>query len=445
MPGLNLFKRFLPASAHRKMQGVIIQVYGLRLGGAALGYVVQVVLAFHLGAANYGIFALAWILATVVAQLASSGFNETTNRFLPGYLIQGDLARARGFVLCAKRFTTLVSLTATLIGFGLLYFFSGSTEATYFWPIALALLCVPFACRTHLLEAICISRSWMIKGLAPTYILRPVVMMAIVTVAVTFAGLPATAATAVGALLVACVGVAILQGWLSQKPLQAELGAGEGVYENRSWIFSSLLLIMSQGFVILATNIDVLMLGMLASSEDVGVYFAAAKSVAVVSFISIAVGNVVVRRLSESTAMGETTAFAETFATARKWMLWPSVLLGMAVTLAAPLFMKAFGPEFAGGTTLVAILMCGVYIQVVAGPVQQALVVLGMQRQLAIATVLCIALNIGLNFALVLWIGVVGAAIASIIATAFRVVYLWYLIPAEFRSPPPHVEASGNS
>ena len=250
-----------------------IQVYCLRVGGAALGYIVQVVLAFFLGAASYGIFALAWILTTVIAQLAASGFNETTNRYLPAYLVRQDLARARGFFWLARAFASLASLAATAFGLVVLYLARGVIDTAYYWPLVAALLCVPFATWTHLLEAVSISRGWMIRGLVPTFILRPLLLIGLAGAAIMYFDLPAIADTAVWSLVLACMGIAVLQSWLIHKPLNAELGRGEKRFESREWILSSLLLIMSQGFVILATNIDILMLGMLAAPSDVGVYF----------------------------------------------------------------------------------------------------------------------------------------------------------------------------
>ena len=91
--------------------------------------------------------------------------------------------------------------------------------------------------------------------------------------------------------------------------------------------------------------------------------------------------------------------------------------------------MRAFGPEFTYGAVLVAILMFGVYMQAAAGPLQEALVILGKQRQLAIGTGLSMVLNITLNVALVLWIGVAGAAIASVVAAGFRILFLRRLLP----------------
>ena len=122
------------------------------------------------------------------------------------------------------------------------------------------------------------------------------------------------------------------------------------------------------------------------------------------------------------------------FMRARQWMLWPSVLLGMAVTAGAPLFMRIFGPEFTGGAVYVAILMGGVYVQAAAGPLQEAIVVLGKQRQLALVTFLSLFVNVALSLVLVLWIGVVGAAIGSVVAAGFRIFCLRRLIPAHLTS-----------
>ena len=258
----------IPTLADRQMSGAAVSVYAIRLGGAGLGYVVQVVLAQFLGALNYGVFAMMWILTTVAAQLSAAGFNESSNRFLPGYLAQGDHAHAKGFVRLAKLLTLGVSVAVMVIGICTLLLGRTWISQTYFWPAILALLCIPFATWTHLAEAIAISRSWMTRGLMPTYVLRPMVLTIAVSAGIGVFSLPGSAETAVGALLVACATIALLQSGLLRGLLAKELGPGKPQYKAREWIATSALLIMSQGFVILATNVDVLMLGFISPRRN---------------------------------------------------------------------------------------------------------------------------------------------------------------------------------
>ena len=129
----------IPTLADRQMSGAAVSVYAIRLGGAGLGYVVQVVLAQFLGALNYGVFAMMWILTTVAAQLSAAGFNESSNRFLPGYLAQGDHAHAKGFVRLAKLLTLGVSVAVMVIGICALLLGRAWISQIYFWPAILAL------------------------------------------------------------------------------------------------------------------------------------------------------------------------------------------------------------------------------------------------------------------------------------------------------------------
>jgi len=425
--GYRVTKNLKGKPADEEISTAAIKVYGLKLGGAGLAYLMQVALAQLLGAASYGVFALAWVIASTLGQISCCGFNETANRFLPGYISAGDLPRARGFLWFSRKISVLVAIAGS-IGIALgIYLAQNVISEIYMWPVLMALASVPILAFTHLQESVAISRSHIIAGLLPTYIMRPIFLIAFTALAV-FGLNTGHALSAIYAFLLAGLAAAALQFLLLSKPIKNEFATGEIVVEPRFWLTSSVPLFMSQGFFILATSIDVFILSFFVSAGELGIYFAAAKTVGVISFVYIAVGMAIARRLSESSASGDKVAFERHFARGRTWMFLPTLFGSTLLLLVAPILLRIFGPEFVSGATIISILLCGVVAQAAGGPLQEALVVTGQQKAVSVIVGLSILANIVLSIALVIWLGITGAAVASSICVTARVGAMWLTV-----------------
>ena len=90
-----------------------------------------------------------------------------------------------------------------------------------------------------------------------------------------------------------------------------------------------------ESFYLLLSYTDVLVLQQFRSSEEVGVYFAVVKTLALVSFIHYAMSATTAHRFTEYHAAGDTARLSAYVAYAIKWTFWPS--------LAATLVLLALG------------------------------------------------------------------------------------------------------
>ncbi len=408
----------------REISNAAIGVYAMRLCGVGVAFLLQVMVAKHIGAEGYGIFAFAWVLATIVGQFCCCGFNETANRFLPAYIVADDLQRARGFVQFSGLFVFTVAAIICLAGIAGMILLRDYIPEPYFLPTLLAMTCAPLLCVTHLKEAFSISRSLPLHGLMPTYVIRPLALMAVIWVAITFGFAEAGADTALGALLISALLALMLQALLLRKPMRRQLGHGEAVIEVRKWLGASLPLLFAQGFFLLATSIDVFLLSGLVASDQVGVYFAGAKIVACVSFIQMAVGAAIARRLSEAVQQQDQEKFDHHFERGRHMMMWPTLVGVVLVILASPIILQVFGSEFTSGTPIVALLASGILLQSVAGPIQERMMVMNQQRAIAFIVAGSLAFNLAASIALTLAWGIAGAAIASTLSIVVRILLM---------------------
>jgi O-antigen/teichoic acid export membrane protein len=414
----------------REISLAALSVYAMRLGGVAAAFLLQVVVANQIGAQNFGVFAFAWVLATTIGQFCCCGFNETSNRFLPAYIISGDLKRARGFVQFSSFFVFTVAAIVCLSSIAGLVLFRNHIPAEYFLPAVLAMTCAPLLTITHLKETFSISRSLPLRGLTPTYVARPLLLMALVWMLIHFANAGADADTALAALLLASIIALVLQTLLLNGPLGKQLGSGKATTEIGLWLRASLPLMFAQGFFLLATSLDVFVLSAITNPEEVGIYFAAAKIVTCVSFIQMAVGAAITRRLSEALQQDNPEALAAHFERGRAMMMWPTLAGVILVSLASPLILQVFGPEFAPGAPVVVILSAGLLIQAVAGPIQERMMVLGQQRAIAWIIAGSLLFNVVASVALTLMLGLLGTALASAMSIILRIALMrHYALP----------------
>jgi O-antigen/teichoic acid export membrane protein len=72
--------------------------FGVRVVGAGLAFLLQIIAARFLGAEGYGIYSIAWLTLTILGHATLLGMGQTICRFVPEALAQGNTAKAGAFV-----------------------------------------------------------------------------------------------------------------------------------------------------------------------------------------------------------------------------------------------------------------------------------------------------------------------------------------------------------
>ena len=97
------------------------------------------------------------------------------------------------------------------------------------------------------------------------------------------------------------------QTFVLNRKLAQRVAPGPKAYEVKTWLSVSLPILMVEGFYLLLTNTDILMLQQFRSPDDVAVYYAAAKTLALVAFVHFSVSAAVAHHFSEYHVTGDTT------------------------------------------------------------------------------------------------------------------------------------------
>lgn len=415
-PGLRRLWLRLAGGGARKAALVTLMI---RVAGAALAYLAQVLMARWMGAHDYGIFSVVWTVVMILALFACLGFSSSPGRFIPLYRSDGALALLRGYLMASR---VIVFLAAIAIGGAaalLVLMLRRHLDPAYVQPLMLAMLALPFFALAGVQDGIARAHDRPDLGLMPGFIWRPLLILLLLFVAMQAGSIP-DASTAVLAGTIASALVALDQLWRLNRVTGRHVPAGPRAHAPRLWLAVSLPMLLVEGFLQLVTSADVIMVSFWQSPDEVAVYFAASKTLALVHFIYFAVRAASAHRFAALHGAAHESAGRAAFeAYVRRagfWTFWPSVAAAGLLLAVAPFLLALFGPGFEAGTPLIAVLLIGVLARASAGPADALLTMCGLQKVCAVIYSGVFILNVGLNLLLIPPFGLMGAAVATSLA-----------------------------
>ena len=396
----------------QRAQRTALLAFIIRVASAAVAYLSQVFLARWMGTHEYGIFAVVWVWVLILGGLSPLGLNTAVIRFLPEYVELGKFAKLRGLLFGARAVTFLCSTIITLLGLGGLYFLGDRIDNYYVLPAYLALICIPIYALTDINDAVCRAKSWIILGLVAPFVLRPLLILFSMFGAYLY-GLPMVATTAVGAAIFASWFAGLLQFFLLQKSLASDVPAGERAYDFSFWMKVSLPLLFINGSELFLQNTDVIVISKYMAPTDVGIYFAALKTMSLVSFVHFAVGAAVANRFSSLKASGAEDELKAFVRQSVHWTFWPSLAATAGILALGWPLLYVFGEAFTAGYPVMFVLAMGFVVRAAMGPAEFVLNMLGEHRRCAAIFFATAGFNLVVNILLVPKFGLMGAAFAT--------------------------------
>jgi O-antigen/teichoic acid export membrane protein len=399
-------------------------VFMIRVVSAAMAYLSQVLLARWMGGSDYGIYVYVWTWVLLIGSMSDFGTAVSAQKFIPEYRANGEHALLRGYLSGSRKMTFGVSALIALLFAGLIHLLTPYMEAATVTPLYVGCLIVPAFVVANTQDGIARSYDWMTLGLMPQFIVRQALIIGFTAGAFALGlRLDATVAMLASA---AAVWIAMLgQMTIMNRRLSKQIEPGDKTYDFRGWLATSLPILMVEGFYLLLSYTDVLVLQQFRASEEVGIYFAVVKTLALVSFIHYAMSATTAHRFSEYHAAGDRERLSAYVAHAIKWTFWPSLAATVVLLTFGKPLLWLFGPQFVKGYDIMFIAAIGLVVRAAIGPVERLLNMLGQQKLCALAYALAFLLNLGLCFLLVPRFGGHGAAAATSIALTFETVLLF--------------------
>ena len=237
------------------------------------------------------------------------------------------------------------------------------------------------------------------------------------------------------ALLVAVLWLHSLLGEASRRSVPSVV-ARRAVLAREFWSFTSMRFGASVLEVLLAW-MGVLLVGALKSAEEAGIFAAASRYLLAGMLVNAAVFGVIGPHVGELLAVGNHRRVRVVYQTATMWVILITLPVYLMMAVFAPVLMSIFGAHFTSGADALVILVLGMLVTMVAGPMSALLLMGGRSSWNLFNTVAALAVNIALSVVLIPSLGTTGAAISfagtSIVLNGLLVaqgLLLWRIHPA---------------
>ncbi len=396
---------------HGMAQRAAGTAFAIRVANAALLYLTQVLLARWMGRYEFGVYAYVWTFIGLVSALAPLGVAVSGSRFVAEYRTQGDEAGLRGFIFGARWMCVGLGATAAAILVTAVIAWQARITPAYVPPILVACAVIPIFALSSAQDTIARAFNWFDLALIPAYVVLPVFILTGIVV-LHFAGIAVTATLAVAIAAIGLWTITLAQSLLLNRRLKTPVAPGPRRVEPRRWLATALPIYMNESCYLILTYADILILQMFVEPADLGVYFAATKTLAVVIFVYYAVGAASAHRFSEFHVAGDREKLAAFVRETVRWTFYPSLAIALALVAVGKPLLSLFGPGFEQGYPILCIVALGVLARASLGPAERLLNMVGEQRGCLLVYASALATNVALCFLLIPRFGIMGAALA---------------------------------
>lgn len=425
-PALSAWARLkarLGDAEHLIVQRLAGTVFLIRVASAIIAYGSQVLFARWMGTFEFGIYVYVWTWVLLLGPMLDLGLSTAAQRFIPQYRESKQLDLLRGYVSGARWLGFCIATVAAVLCAGMIWLVRPWLDDYTVIPLVLACICLPAFSLSNIQDGISRSYDWVGLAIIPTYIVRQILLTVLLGAAY-FAGLPVDAVTA---MLLACIAMwlpVLGQFVILNSRLQQRIEPGPKAHELRHWFATALPILMAEGFYFLLTYVDVLLLQQFRPPDNVAIYYAAAKTLALVSFIYYSIAMTSAHRFSSYHAAGDRAGLAALLRQTIRWTFWPSLFATVVLLALGRPLLSLFGPQFTAGYHLMFILAVGLLARAAIGPMERLLNMLGQQRACALVYATAFGINVGLGLLLIPRYGAEGAAIATAAAILVETISL---------------------
>ena len=396
---------------------------GVRVIGIALSYAANVLLSRTLGVEAFGeyVIALSWALTLTLP--AKAGFDNSALRYSTIYLERGDFASFRGFVRTAAAAIAIVSLAITaVIGFAGGQFMPVGA-ATRAWA---ALLVLPLALLTFF-SVVMRTAHRIVSSQFYEQILRPALIILGIGV-VFFEGLRLKPATAMGLTVFASAAALLALLVEMQRTFRAARIHQPRYQEWREWLTVSAPMLLMGVVQELTNQIDIILLGQMADARAAAVFAASWRLASLVPFALVGLATLGAPLIAAAYERRSSAELHRVSSIVARLSFVFALLSALVLYIFARPLLGLFGPGFASGDRVLAILLLGGVVNAFTGLVSYFATMTGRERQALVIFAGALVVSIGLNIILIPRFGAVGAAVASSSATiAWNIALLVYV------------------
>lgn len=400
--------------------------FSVKIFAVLAGLLSSVVIARVLGPTEYGVYAFALAVISILALPVQLGLPTLVVRETARAAATEDWALMRGiwgWATTAILVSSSLMICAAAIWFWLGAEMNPSRQKTLMWGLPL----IPLLAFAEVRGAALRGLKHIFMGGFPDQVLRPILLTVLVSCAAAIGAVQASSAIA---FYVAASSVAFALGAFALWQARPEglKQSHQSRHEGRAWRRSILPLSMIAGLQIVNQNTDLVMLGIWRTDIEVGIYRIAVTAVSV-TFVGVTVFNSVMQphiatlfaqgkleKLQNIVARGSIATFLSSMTLTAVFAIWGHDLLGLVY---GEVYRDAYGPML--------ILSIGTNVLSLLGLAGVVLTMSGHEGKIVRILLISAAANVVLNVFLIPGYGTFGAATATAISVILTNFQLWLL------------------
>jgi O-antigen/teichoic acid export membrane protein len=387
----------------------------VRIGAAVLMLANTVALSRLLGTESFGVYSLAGVAVAFLALPLNSSLSTLALREAAASRELERWESLKGVVCFALVAIPIYSGSVALVAMAALRLYPWHVDPAVLATLTLGLLLLPFHAAGEIIGAILRALRRVVTGQLPDQILKHVFLLMMLLVAFVAWGPEwLTPLRAMGIFIVAAALATVVALIMLFRALPPALWHSSIRFPLRNWLRTLLPLTVLAIMQAMNMYTDVLLLGLLASPADVGVYRVAAQCSQMVAFSLLAIHPAVSTYVARLHARGDHAAVQRIVTWTARGVLAAALPVCLALMLfGRPVLGYLFGPVYEQGAPALAVLAAGQIANASTGAVGLILNMTGNERDAIVGLAAAAISSVILNLILIPPLGLVGAAIAT--------------------------------
>ncbi|MGD8589297.1 MAG: oligosaccharide flippase family protein [Chromatiales bacterium] len=402
-------------------------LFAMRIFGAAIVYLTQVLLARWAGPHELGVYVFAFSWVIIISNLAVMGFPTVAVRVIGAGLANGEHGLARGFINRSYQLVVGYGFILAALAWLILIWWYPDMGKDKMIPLLVAFSIVPFFSLMRIQGGFAHAFSWFRTRDLTNQVLRPLMLLLAIWV-VWISGNPLSAVLVITMHFIIILILDAGQSYVLFRGFKRTLNPVQPAYQTTMWIRAAIPLFFVSLFTLYYPELNMILVGSFMSESDVAIYNACFRTAFIIAFGLIAVDSVILPRISYLFEIGATQELQRLISRSTLLKVFGSIFSLCVLAVAGKQILNLFGAEFVHGYTTLLLLGLAQMIRAIGGIAAEFLAVTGHQdRCLPVFTIALIA-TVALNSLLVPTFGLTGAAVSVVLVITASTIWLNVLV-----------------
>ena len=369
-----------------------------------------------LGKSEYGVYSYLLSLIHILIIPVEFGLTNLIIRETAKGMTTKKYTSTKGIWLWSFRNSTILSIIILLLStLGYTWgknYFSQTEISAFFWALAL----LPFQSLVYVGGAALQGLKKVNLGQITELIIIPsLFIIFFLSFDLVNQGTMTAASTMALRALATLIGFIFTITYLSVKT-PIEIRGAKAIYDNKTWLSSTLSLGMSSGFNVIKTRSSMLIMGLFVDSGQIGT-FQVAVSTAALSGLALQAINAILAPHFASLVTNKDQKNLQRLVRASSLLVsaFNLIITIVFILFGKPLLSFAFGEELIGAYPSLVILLFGQLVNSFVGPVAYLLNMAGCEKDVMKTVGVSAVINIALTLIFTPIWGIIGGAIASLL------------------------------